>query len=120
MTQYLQSSLEPWLLLLAEDPMLRLLQISMIAIGSIGVFLVFFTTRDIILRTNSFPYMFLSIVIVAVIPIVGFLIYLLIRPPRTLKQRELEDILLKLLGSKSTSKSAAKSTSKTSTKPSRS
>jgi hypothetical protein len=86
----LQSLFEPWLLFLADDPLLRLLQAGMLLIGVIVIFLVFFTTRDILLRTNSFFYMFVSIVLVAALPVVGFFVYLLIRPARTIKERELE------------------------------
>jgi len=93
----LQSILEPWLLFLAEDPLLRLLQGGMLLVGAIVVFLVFFTTRDILLRTNSFLYMFLSIVLVAALPIVGFFLYLLIRPASTLRERELRRLLEQLL-----------------------
>ncbi len=93
----LQSILEPWLLFLAEDPLLRLLQGGMLLVGAIVVFLVFFTTRDILLRTNSFLYMFVSIVLVAALPVVGFFLYLLIRPASTLRERELRRLLEQLL-----------------------
>jgi len=86
----LQSSIEPWLLFIAQDPMLRAVQISMLLLGSLAIFLVFFATRDILLRTNSFIYMFFCILLVAVVPGIGFFIYLLIRPARTTKERELE------------------------------
>ncbi len=92
----LQDFLEPWLLFLAEDPVLRLLQGGMLLVGAIVIFLVFFATRDILLRTNSFIYMFVCIVLVAAFPVVGFLFYLLIRPARTLKERELYDMVRKI------------------------
>lgn len=97
MSRFLQTLLEPWLLFLAEDPTLRMLQMGMILLGTIVIFLVFFTTRDILLRTNSFFYMFVCIILVAVLPIVGFFLYLLIRPARTLKERDLEEMLRMLL-----------------------
>ncbi|MDD5026480.1 MAG: PLDc N-terminal domain-containing protein [Candidatus Peribacteraceae bacterium] len=93
----LLSYLDPWLTFLAADPVLRSLQMTMIVLGTIAVFLVFYTTRDILLRTNSFPYMLLCILIVAVLPGVGFLLYLLIRPPRTVRERELERLLRSML-----------------------
>jgi len=93
----LQNIVQPWLVFLADDPALRLLQLGMLLVGSVVIFLVFYTTRDILLRTHSFCYMFLSIVIVALLPIIGFLLYLLIRPARTIKDRELEDLLTELL-----------------------
>jgi hypothetical protein len=90
----LQQFAQPWFVFLAEDPTLRLLQFGMMLIGVIVIFLVFFTTRDILLRTHSFWYMFLSILIVALLPVVGFF---------TIKERELEALLLRLVVDKATS-----------------
>jgi hypothetical protein len=90
----LQSMLEPWLIFLAEDPVLRVLQIGMLCIAVVAVFLVFFTTRDILLRTNSFLYMFFCILLVAFIPFIGFFLYLLLRPSCTLRERALDEALL--------------------------
>ncbi|MCB9808375.1 hypothetical protein H6770_03920 [Candidatus Peribacteria bacterium] len=96
-----QQLAEPWLIFLAEDPALRILQGAMLFLGVVVIFLVFFTTRDILLRTHSFWYMFISILLVAALPVAGFLLYLLIRPARTIKERELEFLLVELLaGSK--------------------
>lgn len=96
----LQTFFEPWTMLLAEDPLLRSLQILMLFGGVIAVFLVFYTTRDILLRSSSFLYMFFSILFVAVLPIVGFFLYLLLRPARTLKERELEKMVRSLVHAK--------------------
>lgn len=96
----LQPYIDPWLLFLADDPMLRLLQGGLVLLGFLVVFLVFFTTRDILLRTQSFTYMFLSILLVAALPIVGFLLYVIVRPARTLKEREVEAMLRELLTKK--------------------
>jgi hypothetical protein len=98
----LQQFAQPWFVFLAEDPTLRLLQFGMLFVGIIVIFLVFFTTRDILLRTHSFWYMFLSILIVALLPVVGFFLYLLIRPARTIKERDLEDLLHRLVVDKAT------------------
>ncbi|HLD32539.1 MAG TPA: hypothetical protein VJB10_03045 [Candidatus Peribacteraceae bacterium] len=97
MTLSLQTLLEPWFLFLADDPTLRLLQMGMLLLGTIVIFLVFFVTRDILLRTDSFLYMFLCIILVAFLPVVGFFLYLLIRPARTIKEREVEKMLRSLL-----------------------
>lgn len=93
-----QSILEPWLQFLADDPTLRAVQGGMLLVGAVMVFLVFFATRDILLRTKSFWYMLLSILLVAGLPVLGFLLYLLVRPARTLKEREMEQMLLELTG----------------------
>lgn len=94
---FLQTVADPWMVFLAQDPALRLLQAGMLLLGSVVIFLVFFTTRDILLRTHSFVYMFISIVLVAALPVLGFFLYLLIRPSQTLKQRELADLLTEVL-----------------------
>jgi hypothetical protein len=83
--------LEPWFLFVATDPMLRFMQGLFLLLGAIVVFLVFFTTRDILLRTRSFLFMLVCIVLVAILPVIGFLIYLLIRPARTLRERVLDE-----------------------------
>lgn len=97
MFETLQSFIEPWLLFLSQDPTLRLLQIYMLLAGVLMIFLVFFVTRDILLRTHSFLYMFVSIVLVAGLPVIGFFLYLLIRPARTIKDRENSELLSEIL-----------------------
>jgi len=97
---FLQNMLDPWLVFLAEDTLLRSLQLGMLSVGLLVVFLVFYTTRDIILRTQSFWYMLFSIALVSALPVVGFLTYLLIRPARTIKEREAEKMLRALLADK--------------------
>lgn len=104
MIDVLQSFLSPWLFFLAENPALRLLQGGMLLLGLVVIFLVFFATRDILLRTHSFWYMFVSIVLVAALPIAGFFLYLLIRPPRTIKERELEEMIAEILVEKRAAK----------------
>ncbi len=94
------SLLDPWFVFLADDPFLRSLQAALLLLGALAVFLVFFTTRDILLRSNSFLYMFFSIALVAILPFVGFLLYLLVRPARTIKEREVETMLTELLSRK--------------------
>jgi|GEM_PF-580747 len=93
----LQQFAQPWFVFLSEDPTLRLLQFGMLVAGVIVIFLVFFTTRDILLRTHSFWIMFFSIVLVAFLPVIGFFLYLLIRPARTIKEREIEELLLRII-----------------------
>ncbi len=80
------------------DPALRLLQAGIIAGAFFLLFLLFWTLRDILLRTRSFAYQFVCVLVVALLPVVGFLLYLLIRPARTLKQRETDAMLRQILG----------------------
>ncbi|OGJ59372.1 hypothetical protein A2881_05250 [Candidatus Peribacteria bacterium RIFCSPHIGHO2_01_FULL_55_13] len=104
----LQQFLEPWLLILADDPVLRGLQAGLLFLGVIVIFLVFYATRDILLRTRSFPAMLASILLVAFLPFVGFFIYLLVRPVRTIVERDTArkiDEILAILKPESQSKS---------------
>ena len=91
-----------WITFFTDSPALRLMQLGLLGIGAILIYLVFFTTRDILLRTNSLLYQFASILLVAALPIVGFLLYFLIRPARTIKARELEQMLQQLLANEAT------------------
>lgn len=107
MLDSLQSFFSSLLPFLADNPAMRQLQFFMLIIGAIIIFLVFFTTRDMLLRSNSLVYMLLCILLVAFVPVIGFLIYLLIRPARTLKQREMETMLKQLLTNRSVKPAAA-------------
>jgi len=103
----LQSFFDPFLLFLSEDPLLRAMQGGLAFIGAVVIFLVFYATRDILLRTHSFWYMAFCIVLVAMLPVAGFLLYVLIRPTRTIREREQEALLQalsqKLIGHKGSS-----------------
>jgi ABC-type nickel/cobalt efflux system permease component RcnA len=82
---------------LSGDPTFRLLQIALLLIAVLAVFLVFYTLRDILLRSRSFFFQIISILLVSCLPIVGFLLYVLIRPTRTLREREVDRALGSLL-----------------------
>jgi uncharacterized membrane protein YobD (UPF0266 family) len=86
--------------ILTDNPAIRAMQLVLLALAIVAIYMVFFTTRDILLRTKSFAYQFGCIVLTAVLPILGFFIYLLIRPSTTLKQRETDKMLRQLLHEK--------------------
>ena len=96
----LQPFVDPFLVFLADDPVLRVLQGGIFLAGAIAVYLVFFATRDILTRTHSFWYMLACIVLTAALPVVGFFLYLLIRPVRTIREREIHRMLSQMTGSK--------------------
>ncbi len=64
---------------------------------ALDVYLIFYVTRDALLRIRPFFPQLLCILLVAVLPGVGFLLYLLVRPARLIKERALEEMLLELL-----------------------
>ena len=91
------SFFQQWLVFFSDNPAIVALQAGVLFLGVLVIFLVFFTTRDILLRTRSLIYQLLCIVLVAALPIVGFFLYLLIRPARTVKERAMEEMLEKIL-----------------------
>ncbi|MFA6038925.1 MAG: PLD nuclease N-terminal domain-containing protein [Candidatus Peribacteraceae bacterium] len=88
-----------FLSVLSADPTARFLQLLLLGAGSVAVYLICYTTRDILLRSRSFLYQALSILLVTILPVVGFFLYLLIRPARTVRERELEEMVRSLLPS---------------------
>ncbi len=92
------SLFEPLLSFFTDDPTLRIAQTLLLGSAALLIFFVFFTLRDILLRTHSLLYQIACILLVAAVPVFGFLVYLLIRPARTVKERETEKMLLTLTG----------------------
>ena len=82
---------------LTQDPILRFSQGAFLSMGFLIIYLLFFALRDILLRTKSFWYQFACILVVAALPLIGFLIYLLIRPARTVRERETDRMIRSLL-----------------------
>lgn len=87
----------PLLSLLSADPAVRMMQIGLLLTAVVVVYLVFYVLRDIVLRTHSFLYQLVSILLVAFFPILGFLVYLLIRPTRTIHERAVSVMLEEIL-----------------------
>jgi hypothetical protein len=83
--------------LTALDPVM-VLQGIVLSGAFILLFLLLYTLRDIILRTHSFWFQAFCVLLTGALPIAGFLVYLLIRPARTIKERELEDMVRDLAG----------------------
>lgn len=81
---------------LSADPSLRLLQGLLLTIAVLVVYLVFFTLRDVLLRSRNFAFQLFAILLVAFLPIVGFLLYMLIRPVQTLPDRRRDRMLREL------------------------
>lgn len=77
---------------LPTDPV-TWVQAGVIAIAIVLIYLLLFTLRDILLRTRSFWYQFFCVLLVGCLPVIGFFVYLLIRPARTVKERDLESML---------------------------
>lgn len=83
--------------ILTDNPVIRALQISLLVAAVVAVYLVLFTTRDILLRTRSFIYQSMCILLVALLPVLGFFLYLLIRPATTVREREMERMIKKTI-----------------------
>jgi len=83
--------------LFADNPAMKALQYSMTALAVVHVFVVFLITRDILKRTNSIVYQIACILTAAAMPVVGIFAYLLVRPSRTLSDRNMEKTLEEIL-----------------------
>lgn len=94
---FLTSLIRPFSSFLSEDPNVAMTQAGLLAVVVVVLFLLFYTLRDIVLRTRSFTYQCFCILLVALLPVLGFLLYLLVRPARTIKEREMEDMMLRLI-----------------------
>lgn len=81
----------------AFDPVM-ILQGAVLSGAFLLLFLLLFTLRDILLRTHSFWFQALCVLLTGALPIAGFLVYLLIRPARTLRERELEEMVRDMAG----------------------
>lgn len=80
-----------------DNPVVQAIQYSLMALAALHVFIVFWATRDALRRTHSLVYQIVSILLVAALPVVGFFAYLLIRPSRTLSERNMEKTLEEIL-----------------------
>jgi len=76
--------------ILSFDPLIRSFQIGLGVFAALLVFLVFYATRDVLKRSSSLTFQLFSIVLVAALPVVGFLFYLIIRPTQTLRTKQME------------------------------
>lgn len=83
--------------LLPSDP-IAWIQAGVLIIALILIYLLLFTLRDILLRTRSFWYQFFCVLLVGSLPVLGFFLYLLIRPARTVKERHTDFMLSQLMG----------------------
>jgi hypothetical protein len=93
---FLAPAADKMFLFFGADPLVRFVQVLLGICAASLVFLVFWTTRDVLLRTRSLVFQLTSILMVAALPLVGFFFYLLIRPSMTLKQKKIEQSLLEL------------------------
>lgn len=65
------------------------MQIAAVIASGIVLYTVLYTTRDIVLRSTSTLAQVGAILLVAALPIVGFALYFLLRPSRTLFEKSL-------------------------------
>lgn len=89
MPGFLQNFLE----LFSDHPWILSVQVALVLLGLTVFFLVLFATRDILERSDSFFVQLLCILLVAGLPILGFFLYLLLRPSTTVRERRLEQDL---------------------------
>jgi hypothetical protein len=91
-----QAFLDSAFTFVGEDPVLRGIQ-ALLAFGAFTlVFLIFYATRDILLRTRSLTAQLGCVLLVALFPVVGFFLYLLLRPARTVAERTMGESLQRI------------------------
>ncbi|MBI3336521.1 hypothetical protein HYZ98_03070 [Candidatus Peregrinibacteria bacterium] len=81
----------------SEDPVFRLMQGGLLLIGLVDVFLLFWTLRDALMRSQSLLFQMCALVMVFALPFAGFLLYLLIRPSSTLRERSIVQMVEQVL-----------------------
>lgn len=69
-------------------PQFSLPAFAMMCFGAVLVYIIFYTTKDVFARSESFLFMFFALLLVTAIPLLGFALYILIRPSsRTLERK---------------------------------
>jgi hypothetical protein len=81
--------LTSWLVLFAEDPITRSLQTALVCLAGVHIYVVLYVLRDAWLRISRVSGQILSLCLVGLLPGVGFLVYLLVRPAHTKFERRL-------------------------------
>ena len=81
----------------AGDPVFRLMQGGLLLFGLFDVFLLFWTLRDSLMRSQSLLFQMCALLMVFALPFAGFLLYLLIRPSSTLRERAVAQMVEKVL-----------------------
>ncbi|MBI2523905.1 hypothetical protein HY464_01725 [Candidatus Peregrinibacteria bacterium] len=90
----------------SDDPAARVFQLSVLSLGIGSVYLLFYTTRDVLVRSSSILFQLFSIFLVALLPVAGFFLYLLFRPSRTIAEREMMRSLRILVAARGMTKAA--------------
>lgn len=86
-------TLDAFLGVFSADTATRAFQLSVLGLGIASVYLLFYVTRDVLIRSSSIPFQLFSIFLVALLPAAGFFLYLLFRPARTVAEREMAEML---------------------------
>lgn len=90
MLPFLQTTI---LAFFAEDPVFRLMQGGLLFVGLCDVFLLFWTLRDVLMRSQSLLFQMCALLMVFALPFAGFLLYLLVRPSSTLREQSIAQMV---------------------------
>jgi hypothetical protein len=107
---WIASTFSAFASLLSPDGSVRFVQLGLVAVGCVAAYCVFFTVRDALLRSRSLLFHIASLLLVTALPIIGFFVYLLVRPARTVKERETDSMLRELLARNAKEAAAQKMT----------
>ena len=70
---------------------------AIVYLGVLWIVLIAWVTKDIVNRSNNLLLQTISVLLVIILNIFGLLIYLAIRPQKTLKEKMLEELELEML-----------------------
>jgi hypothetical protein len=83
---------------LVTSPSLKTLQLAIVTyVGLLWLSIVIWVTRDAISRTNSLIFQVFAILLNIVFPLLGILLYLIIRPGKTVLERYYEELEHRLI-----------------------
>lgn len=67
---------------------------AMACFGALLVYIIFYTTKDVFARSESFLFMFFALLLVTALPLIGFALYVLVRPSSKTLDRKIYAKLL--------------------------
>lgn len=84
-------------LIFSSDPTVFAMQVGAIVASAVVIYTVLWTTKDVIARSRSTLFQVSSILLSAALPVVGFFLYLLLRPTTTNAERALRKDMTEIL-----------------------
>jgi RNA polymerase subunit RPABC4/transcription elongation factor Spt4 len=94
---YLQYFIDSYII--GNNVLTLVLQAIVVYFAFLWISLIVWVTRDVIQRSNSILFQIFAILLNTLLPILGLLMYLLLRSPRTLLEKYYDEMELKMISS---------------------